>query len=302
MPEKVVSINSASSRGVSDGVAPPSLQTDTLTIPVKLCNLPPLSSIASQVLALSADPDVDLRHLAFVMEADPAFAAEILLLANSSLFGFTSHMSVLRHAVAILGLDRIRALAVTVAMRAYLGQGGPQVRRCWQHSAATAVIAEEIAAIFDFSGDRAYTAALMHDIGRLGLVKSYTREMGSVMAARYAEQADVLAAERAAVQVDHTVAGAWLVTEWAYPPSFAQVCEHHHEPPNPKDPPMLWLVKVACRMADALGYAAIPYQHVVNYPGLLTQFPSPLRPEMFPAEEELRKNVEARLQVFELRQ
>lgn len=300
MAEKVVSINSASIREDSDLTAQPKFQTDTLTIPVKLCNLPPFSSVASQVLALSADPDIDLRQLAFVMEADPAFAAEILLLANSSLFGFTSRMSVLRHAIAILGLDRIRALAVTVAMRAFLGQGGPQVRRSWQHSAASAVIAEEISAIFDFSGDRAYTAALMHDVGRLGLVKSYSREMSSVMTAHYAEQAEVLAAERAAVQVDHTVAGAWLVTEWAYPPSFAQVCEHHHEPPHPKDPPLLWLVKVACRMADALGYTAVPYQQVVNYPGLLTQFPSPLQPDMFPTEEELRKNVRARLEIFEL--
>lgn len=64
---------------------------------------------------------------------------------------------------------------------------------------------------------------------------------------------------------------------------------------------MLWLVKVACRMADALGYAAIPYQQIVDYRGLLTEFPSPLRPDMFPTEEELRKNVRVRLEVFDLR-
>ena len=291
----------------STTVAPPvrpvpteqEFQTDTVTIPVKLCNLPPLNSIANQVLSLSADPDVDIRRLAFAMEADPAFAAEVLLLANSSLFGFTSRMSVLRHAIAVLGLDRIKALAVTVAMRAFLGQGGPLVRQCWRHSAACAVIAEEISPIFDVSGDHAYTTALMHDIGRLGLLKSYSREMTPVLESEYADVPAVLAAERAAINVDHGLAGAWLVKNWAYPPAFAEICEHHHAPLDPRDAPMLQVVKLACRMADSLDYAAVRADEPM-YPELLQRLPAPLRREMFPSEKELRTNLKARLAVFEI--
>jgi HD-like signal output (HDOD) protein len=274
-------------------------QTDTVTIPVKLCNLPPLNSIANQVLSLSADPDVDIRRLAFAMEADPAFAAEVLLLANSSLFGFTSRMSVLRHAIAVLGLDRIKALAVTVAMRAFLGQGSPLIRQCWRHSAACGVIAEEISPIFDVSGDQAYTAALMHDIGRLGLLKSYPREMTPVLDGSYADMCAVLAAERTAINVDHGLAGAWLVKNWAYPATFAQVCEHHHDPLDPKDPPLLHVVKIACRMADSLDYSAVRYDAML-FPELLQRLPGSLRREVFPSEKELRTNLKARLTVFEM--
>ncbi|MBZ5580540.1 MAG: HDOD domain-containing protein [Acidobacteriia bacterium] len=300
MPEKVVTITSAAAREQIPVSAEPDLQTDTITIPVKLCNLQPLNSIANQVLSLSADPNVDLRHLAFVMEGDPAFAAEILLLANSSLFGFTSRMSVLRHAVAVLGLDRIKALAVTVAMRAFLGQGSPLVRQCWRHSAACAVIAEEISPIFAFSSDQAYTAALMHDIGRLGLLKSYARDFTPVVEGHYTDQAAILSAERAALHVDHGSAGAWLVNNWAYPQSFADVCAHHHDPLHPKDSVVLRLVKVACRMADALDYLAVPYQEVASYSTVIAQLPPGIRGERFPAEDELRENVKARLAVFEL--
>ena len=277
----------------------PDFQTDTVTIPVKLCNLPPLNSIANQVLSLSADPDIDLRRLAFAMEADPAFAAEVLLLANSSLFGFTSRMSVLRHAIAVLGLDRIKALAVTVAMRAFLGQGHPLVLQCWRHSAACAVIAEEISPIFDVSGDHAYTTALMHDIGRLGLLKSYPREMAPVLEAQYSDAAAVLAAERTALNVDHGTAGAWLVTNWAYPPSFAEVCERHHAPLGPNDSPLLQVVKTACQMADAVDYCAVRYQPLL-YPELLQRIPARFGRDVFPAEKELRNNLKARLAVFEL--
>ncbi len=279
-------------------IAEHDFQTDTVTIPVKLCNLPPLNSIASQVLSLSADPNIDLKKLSSAMEADPAFAAEVLLLANSSLFGFTSRMSILRHAIAVLGLDRIKALSITVAMRAFLGQGSPLVRQCWRHSAACGVIAEEISAQFEVSGDQAYTAALMHDIGRLGLLKSYSREMTPVLEGQYTEMPAVLAAERAAINVDHGTAGGWLVKNWAYPQIFATVCQHHHDPLDSRDPALLQVVKVACRLADSLEYSAVQYP-APPYAALLQQLPVALRRGSFPSEEELRANLSARLAVFE---
>ena len=270
-----------------------------VAIPSKLCNLPPLHSIANQVLALSADDNVSLPKLAAVIEGDPAFAAEILFLANSPLFGFRSEMHALRHAVTVLGFDRIKALAVTVAMRAYLGHASPLVRQCWRHSAACAVIAEEISPLFDILGDRAYTAALMHDIGRLGLLKSYAREVAPVLTAQYRDPAEVLMAERVAINVDHGVAGAWLVKTWAFPSEFVEICEHHHDSIRPSDAPALKAVKAACLIADTLGYTAVRYRNLPGYQDLLsTTFPQQ-GPKKFPAEEELRTNVDARLAAFE---
>jgi putative nucleotidyltransferase with HDIG domain len=174
------------------------------------------------------------------------------------------------------------------------------IRQCWRHSAACAVIAEEISPIFDISGDRAYTAALLHDIGRLGLLKSYGPEITPVLEGQYLDLKAELQAERDALQVDHGLAGAWLVKNWAYPQDFADVCQHHHDPVDPKDPDLLRLIKISCLMADSLDYSAVRYQKVTSYTDMLLQMPSPLRVEMFPAEAELRANVKARLAVFEI--
>lgn len=272
--------------------------TDSVTIPVKLCNLPPFHSIANQVLSLSADPAIDLQRLAKVMLGDPAFAAEVLFLANSSLFGFASKMQVLHHAVAVLGLERIRALAITVAMRAFLGNGGPLIRQCWRHSAACAVVAEEISPIFDFSGDRAYTMGLMHDVGRLGLVKSYAQDIGPVLSGEYRDMGEILQAERAAVNVDHGIAGAWLVKNWAFPVEFAEVCARHHEPLGHADSPVLKVVKISCRLTDALGYAAVRCHTPASYTDVVQSLPVHLN-RGFPMEGELRMNVERRLASLE---
>lgn len=284
----------------AETVAEIDFQTDQVTIPVKLCNLPPFNAIASQVLALSTDPDVDLRQISRVIEGDPAFAADILFLANSSLFGFPSRMYVLRHAIGVLGLDRIKALALTVAMRSFVGYRNPLIQQCWQHSVACAAICEEFSAIFGFSGDRAYTAGIMHDIGRLGLLKSYPQEMVPILGGQHLDTQAVLQAERDAVHVDHARAGAWLVGNWALPQEFAEVCAHHHDPPGENDPEMLRLVKVACSVADVIGFPAVKCEQQPTY--LIATLPLPMRKgqDVAPAEEDLRDNVAARLAAFEV--
>lgn len=277
----------------------PDTPATPVIVPVNLCNLPPFPAIANQVLVLSADPEIDMKKIASVMEADPAFAAEVLLVANSALFGFPSKMHVLRHAIAVLGLDRVKALAVTVAIRGFLGTPGPLIRQCWRHSAACAVIAEEISPILRFSGDRAFTASIMHDIGRLGLLKTFSREMALVLGGQYDDAAQVLGAECAAVDIDHTRAGGWLVKHWALPQAFIDICEHHHDPLQSADSPLLQLVKLACRIADCIGYSAAQYRRAAGYPELLSHLPSNLPASAFPDELTLRDNVEIRLAPFE---
>jgi HD-like signal output (HDOD) protein len=235
-----------------------------------------------------------------VIEGDPAFVADILFLANSSLFGFPSRMYVLRHAIAVLGLDRIKALAVTVAMRGFVGYRNPLIQQCWQHSVACAAICEEFSAIFGFSGDRAYTAGIMHDIGRLGLLKSYPQEISPILCGQHQDTQAVLRAERDAVQVDHGRAGAWLVGNWALPKEFAEVCAHHHDPPDENDPEILQLVKVACNVADIIGFPAVKCEQQPSY--LVATLPLPMRSgrDVAPPEEDLRANVAARLAAFEI--
>ena len=264
--------------------------TDMVTIPVKLCNLPPLNAVANQVLALTTDPDIELGQISRVVGGDPAFAADILFLANSSLFGFPSRMHNLRHAIALLGLDRIKALAVTVAMRGFLGHRNPLIHQCWQHSVACAAVCEELAALCDFSGDRAYTAGIMHDIGRLGLLKAYPNDMKPILTGQTADTEEVLRAEREALGVDHAQAGAWLVRTWALPKDFPEICEHHHDAPNENDSEVLHLVKAACNIANIVGFPAV---NCIRQPSYEEATAPLLRPgrNAVPSVEDLRANV-----------
>ena len=267
-------------------------------IPVKLGNLPPLNAIANQVLAATASPNVNLKQLAAVMEHDPAFAADALLIANSALFGFPARIQVLRHALAVLGTDRIKALAITVAMRSFMGQKGPQLHQCWQHSAACAVIARAVSPVFGITGDTAYTLALLHDVGRLGLLKSYPAEYSPVLASQFDDPDHVLRAERAVLRVDHGAAGAWLVNKWSFPASFAQVCEQHHEPLAAQDPELLQVIKFSCRAADAIGFAVTRYSVAPEYSEIVRSLPPHLPADALPSAGELTAMVADQLKSF----
>ena len=284
---------------VHAGIGSADFRADLAAMPAKLCSLPPLNSIATRVLAISDDPDSDTRMLAEVVGSDPAFAAEVLFLANSPLFGFPSKLHALPHAVAILGVDRIKALVTTVAMRAFVGKASPLTRQCWRHSAASAVIAERISAAFRVPGDQAYAAALLHDVGRLGLLKSYPQQMSPVMGGEHSDLREVLFAERAAIKVDHQSAGGWLVRNWGLPQPFFVACVHHHDLLQETDVPLLQVVKTACRMADTLGFAAVACQSVISYANLVADLPNGVQTDRLPAEEEFRRHVEERLASLE---
>jgi putative nucleotidyltransferase with HDIG domain len=274
------------------------LRADTVEIPVRLCNLPPLNAIANQVIALSANPDVDIHQIAAVMGGDPAFAADLLFLANSSLFGFRSRIQVVSHAISVLGLDRIKALAVTAAMRSFLSKGGPLLPKCWQHSAACAIIAEQISPIFEVKGDVAYTLGLLHDIGRLGLLKSYPADYAPALCESFQTAEEILNAERALLKVDHCVAGAWMVKTWDFPSVFVQACEQHHEALSPSDSGLLQTIKISCRLAEALGYTAVNYTNPAGYDDVIQALPPHIPQNRFPSVQTLRTNIEDRIKTF----
>jgi HD-like signal output (HDOD) protein len=271
---------------------------DTVFIPVRLCNLPPFHPVAAKLMSLSAEAGADVKSVVSIVGSDPALAAEILFLANSSLFGFPARIQSLRHAAAVLGIDCIRQLATTVALRGLARGTDAFVHDCWRHSMACAVTADMIAPVCGASTDQAYSAGLLHDAGRLGFLRSYPSEIGGLLSAQYSDAAAVMAAEREAMNSSHTEAGAWLMEYWSLPLTFGETCAHHHDEFSPDDSALLRCVKIACRLANAMGFTQFRYTQQPAYNEILESLALHVAASM-PAEETVRTQVETRLQAFD---
>src|SRR5207245_6126687 len=111
-----------------------------------------------------------LAELCDLIRPDPVFAAEILRIANSPLIAFSKEITSVMQASMLLGFRRLRRLVITVGLRLYMDKSFSRaVQLCWRHSVATAVIAERIARWNSIDRDFAYTAGILHDIGRAAL-------------------------------------------------------------------------------------------------------------------------------------
>src|SRR5258708_24709818 len=87
-------------------------------------------------MMLTARDEVPLQLVREVLCTDAAFAAEVLRLANSPLIGMRGEITSILQAGAMLGFERIKSLAVTLALRAFMAPGAPRhaPRRCWRHN------------------------------------------------------------------------------------------------------------------------------------------------------------------------
>lgn len=227
----------------------------------KLCSLPPFSRAAARLLQLSENEGVELSTIKSVLASDPAMAADVLRLANSPMFAIRNEIRSIDHAVVFLGLERIKALANSIAMRRYAAGNDGAYRRCWEHSLGCALVAEELAELFGIRNEDAYTAGLLHDIGRVGLLKAYFKEYLPVLNTEYQSFDESRSLEQCLIGIDHCQSGSFLAKVWAFPRSLQTVAESHHPGGDADESDLTELIRVACAVTEAIGFAEVRYEH-----------------------------------------
>jgi putative nucleotidyltransferase with HDIG domain len=225
-----------------------------------LAKLPPFAPVVISLLRLFDRDDVKIDSVARLVESDPAVASELLGVVNSPLFAFGDEITSPAHGIALLGIERTKSLATALAMRSMVNAAPrtPVVRRLWTHSIATAAIAQEFAAAIGVPDDLAHIAAIMHDLGRMGLLAAHPTEYTRLALAAHDTEADIRAAEQAQFGMDHCRAGSLLARAWGLPEVLCKAVECHHEASANRD--LFSLVHLSCRLADDLMFQAIRHE------------------------------------------
>ena len=270
--------------------------TPAIQPPEGLCRLPQFRPVALKLLKLVSNEDVDFGQVADLLSSDPAFSAEVLALANSPLYCTSSPATSLNRAIIVLGLDRTRSLTLTVAMQAFVGnvQITAELQNSWRHSLACALVAERLASLYGISADRGYTAGLMHDLGRLGLLKAYPRPYALMLNGVYETVSQILHAERLQFQVDHCEAGLWLMRSWGFPEELQSIAAQHHSCRFSRDQGLTGLAGAACLLADLLGFQSVTCSIPTGIAELMQEIPGEPHFDV----EELRGNIVERLQAL----
>lgn len=222
-----------------------------------LAKLPPFQPVILSLMRLFDREDVQTDEVASLIESDPALTGELLAVVNSPLYALQSRLTSPAQAIVLLGFQNTKSLAAALGMR-FMMRGAPRtpvVRRFWTHSMATATIAQCFARAFRVEPSEAHVGALLHDLGRLGLLAAYPEEYSALALTAHDSSYAILAAEQEKFGMTHCHAGALLAEAWRLPKTVRQAAGLHHG--NSSDQPLVKLVQLSCRLADSFQFQSI---------------------------------------------
>lgn len=271
-------------------------------LPWAYLRLPPFPQVAIRVLQLANNENVQLHQLCELISSDPAFASEVLTVANSVLYSPRYPASSILQAIAVLGANTLQGMCITVGVRAYLGKSmsHPAMQNLWRHNLACALIAERLASVGFIDKDTAYTSGILHDIGRVALAVLQPKDYGNLLMTHKGSPDSILDSERHLFGWDHCETGLQLVTDWKLPSDFESiVSEHHCAKRTDGSWSMKELVQITCRMADAAGFPAFEGCQPTPYVELLDELPARERRTFCANLETLRTDISDSIHAIE---
>ena len=136
----------------------------------ELADMRPLGTVATRVLELTEGDQFSAHELATVISSDQALSAKVLRLSNSAYYGFPRRISTVRDAVVLLGFRAVRSATLASCVIDALPPGQVvEYERFWHFSVSVGMLAEVLGRAERLHQDKAFTAGVLHNIGRLAL-------------------------------------------------------------------------------------------------------------------------------------
>ena len=262
-------------------------------------NLPPFPAVAARLAGVLAQEDVDIAAAGKLISADPAFAGRVLQMANSPLFMLERQVTTISFAIVVLGLQRVKAITLTRALSDFVAPvlKVQALKACWRNSLAGALIAEKLARPCKISPDTAYLGGLLRDIGRLGLLVKYPESYANLLIVAGEHQFDLIHTERDLFEIDHCQAGEWIMQTLPLPEELSESVAHHHEiPAGPFR--LVHLVRIADRLADALGFVAFTPAKPIDFSEVIAELPESAQQRLSGTAEDWKAEVDARIDTW----
>ena len=193
-------------------------------------NLPTIPTVLARILQLADSEHTSGKDLIAVIEHDQALSGKMLRLANSAFFGQSRRVATIPRAVVLLGFSTVRNLALGVKVWDTLGTGIARNRleELWAHAVAVGVAAKTLAARLRAGDpDEAFTAGVLHDVGRLILAMRFREEYWQCVGGA-SESGAIERKEAAGLGVDHAEVGGWVLEAWGLPPGIVEAVRLHH--------------------------------------------------------------------------
>lgn len=192
-------------------------------------DLPTIPVVATKVMQLIEDENVSADELAKVVASDPAVAARVLKISNSSFYGCQRQIQTLSHAIVVLGFGTLKSLVVAASVKQVYQPYGLTEKMLWEHSFGAGLAARMIAKGTRLvSEEEAFLGGLFHDIGKIILNTLDSQRFQSVMQLCYNEGVTFEEAERQVYSYTHSEVGGLVIKKWNFPDLLMNAVLKHH--------------------------------------------------------------------------
>ncbi|HLJ17028.1 MAG TPA: HDOD domain-containing protein [Bryobacteraceae bacterium] len=237
-----------------------------------LGNLPPFSPILNRLLATLANEDVSFGKLSDLIEKDPVMAGNMLRLVNSALYARRGTINSVRHAVALLGINKLRNAVL-----------GMSISRMWKnlktppdwssarfnlHSVAVAVLSDLLAQRLPVVyPEGAFVSGLFHDLGRLLIAVGLPEAHQEICRLYQQGSRTLLDCEEEVLGLTHPQLSAEALAIWNLPePIRTAVAQHHNPPPKTGEFQLAHLLEAANHYINHSGVTIATFTSVADTP------------------------------------
>lgn len=188
--------------------------------------LPAFPEAVIRIQRVLQSPDTRTEDVVRILSSEPALAARLLRMANSAEFRrVDQNITDLRNAVARMGFNMVRSVAVAFAMRqlrskdTYSPTAQRELEQAWEESLAASAACFVIAKRFTrLNPDQALLTGLLHVLGRLYII------MRSKDAAELSDNE-----MRQVIEGWHASIGKAILESWGLPDALQHAVEHQDE-------------------------------------------------------------------------
>ena len=202
----------------------------------RLGTLPSFPAVYLELMKLMNTSTTAIDDLARVIMQDPSLTAKVFQVVNSAAMGLPRRVHSAAEAVLQLGMNTVRSLALSAHVFDRFEKQtvrGFSARLLWQHLMATATLARKIMELEGGSEtdiEDAYTAGLLHDIGKLMLADNVPKEFQQAMTLAQTQKIPLHAAEQEIFSATHAGIAAYLLGLWGLSAPIVEAVALHHTP------------------------------------------------------------------------
>jgi HD-like signal output (HDOD) protein len=202
----------------------------------KIETLPSLPTLYEKIMEMLNSPDASIKDVGDIIAKDTAMTAKILQLVNSAFFGLPRHVSSPGQAAALLGMDTVKSLVLTIQIFSQFDLNkmpSSFLEELWRHNITTGQLSKKISEeekLERVAIDHAFMGGLLHDTGKLILASNFSDAYRNALSLSRKAKIPIWESEKKIFGITHAEVGAYLMGLWGLPVPIVEALAFHHAP------------------------------------------------------------------------